>query len=75
MNIIKKIIAFPFLVALTIGALLTLLPVCISIGLVGGIPLTLMEWWTGKNTGEGFDMFKAFCSFPIVLIEVIWGIN
>ena len=75
MNILKKIIAFPFLVALTVGAIVTLLPVCIFIGLAGGIPLTLMEWWTGKNTGEGYSVFVAFCSFPMSLIEVLWGIK
>lgn len=75
MNIIKKIIAFPFLLVLTIGALLTLLPVCIFIGLIGGIPLTLMEWWTGKNTGEGYSIFMAFLSFPIEFIKMLWGIE
>ena len=75
MDILKKIIAFPFLVALTIGALLTLLPVCIFIGLVGGIPLTLMEWWTGNNEGDGYFFFIASLSFPIEFIKILWGIE
>lgn len=75
MNILKKIIAFPFLLVLTIGALVTLLPTCTFIGLVGGIPITLMEWWTGENTGEGFSFFVASLSFFIEFIKVLWGIK
>ena len=75
MNILKKIIAFPFLVALTLGAIVTLFPIGTFIGLVGGIPLMFMEWWSGESTGEGYSLFISFCSIPIEFIKVLWGIK
>lgn len=72
---LKKIIAFPFLAVLTLAAIVTLFPICIFIGLVGGIPLMLTEWWSGESTEEGYSFFIYFCDIPIEFIKVLWGMK